>query len=610
MSGNVLVSNETVTRKYQLHVNELYEPIAPRTIKALSTCPSASEIRVIKAPKSSGGEFVFDTRIGKTQFLSNVFKYHYRIPFTVTPKVWPKASDGVTDLVIDDTNFIEKIFNNNEDIALAEQAIVQGETSSTLTLNDRQLGIVNNIAELSNITSSYYDNSEVAELVQGSQKDKFQSFEKYNAGANLAFKFLNEHCNEAQTTISPLNEQNIFSSRYQQGFSTRTPQWVFITSDPGKSIKVACTFWSYLKFSIGSTPNNESTLTGVEQFGLTNRLANNLASKIFVTKKSGEVYRYASIEQDTSDTDNTDAWLILKIITPPSYIERELTDSKTGVMKPYSISYPRIDIKKFGGETVVPKASKKFNQAGIVLGSIPRSIYVALLKDRDGTFADASKIPVNFGLISNLSVSIESNTTTFTDQIALDVLTTANGCNLDPFTKLVRGYPVKINLASDLLLPKDLVVGASGSFNLTISGDYYNQGEETAKYSFYLVIVNEDTIDFDGFHFKQSSGAYIDSALLSSTYFLRDLYSEQQKEFEVLGGGKFGDAVKWVSRNAVKLAKNAWQNREKIASTVGDVASLVKAVRGGALPQYNVSGGAERGTTTFGAGSVKKSVFK
>jgi hypothetical protein len=125
-----------------------------------------------------------------------------------------------------------------------------------------------------------------------------------------------------------------------------------------------------------------------------------------------------------------------------------------------------------------------------------------------------------------------------------------------------------------------------------------------------VVVVNEDTLDFDGHNFKQTSGTFVDSALLSSAYFLRDLYSNQQKEFTVLGGGKFGDAMKWVGRNALKLAKNAWDNREKIASTVGDVANLMKAVRGGALPQYNVSGGAERGTTTFGAGSVKKSVFK
>jgi hypothetical protein len=34
MSGNTLVSEETITRNYQLDVNDLYAPIAPRTVKA------------------------------------------------------------------------------------------------------------------------------------------------------------------------------------------------------------------------------------------------------------------------------------------------------------------------------------------------------------------------------------------------------------------------------------------------------------------------------------------------------------------------------------------------------------------------------------------------
>jgi hypothetical protein len=128
MSGNTLVSEETITRNYQLDVNDLYAPIAPRTVKALSTCPSASEIRVIKAAKSSG-EFVFDTQIARTQYLSNVFKYFYRIPFIVTPTAWPQTTDATpVDKVINKTNFISD-FSDNVDIAYAQQGIVQGETT-------------------------------------------------------------------------------------------------------------------------------------------------------------------------------------------------------------------------------------------------------------------------------------------------------------------------------------------------------------------------------------------------------------------------------------------------------------------------------------------------
>ena len=76
----------------------------------------------------------------------------------------------------------------------------------------------------------------------------------------------------------------------------------------------------------------------------------------------------------------------------------------------------------------------------------------------------------------------------------------------------------------------------------------------------------------------------------------------------------FGDAMRWIGRNAVSLAKNAWENRDKIAKTVGDVVGLVKAVRGGRVPQSNVSGGCPGvsggRTQTLGAGKVRDTVFK
>jgi hypothetical protein len=81
--------------------------------------------------------------------------------------------------------------------------------------------------------------------------------------------------------------------------------------------------------------------------------------------------------------------------------------------------------------------------------------------------------------------------------------------------------------------------------------------------------------------------------MLSDKHFLKNQYSLYQRKVNVMGGGMFGDAMRWVGRNAVSLAKNAWENRDKIASTIGDVVSLAKAVRGGrSMAQSNVSGGA------------------
>jgi hypothetical protein len=138
--------------------------------------------------------------------------------------------------------------------------------------------------------------------------------------------------------------------------------------------------------------------------------------------------------------------MALKLISPPSYIHDEMIDKKTNLMKPYSISYPRIELKAFDSQVVAVGAVAPFNQEGIRLGSIPRSIYIGLLKERIGDFTKISQTPVNFGLISNLTVTFESLITTFPTQIALDYLTNSNGYDeLDPLGKLVKGYPIKLN---------------------------------------------------------------------------------------------------------------------------------------------------------------------
>lgn len=613
--NTVLSVEDTMIRQFQLDVNDLYEYPATRTVKALATCPDASEVRIVKAPKSSGGQFVFDTNLGNKQFLSNVFLVRYSLPFKVTLKTAVPGEDA-----IDPSNFIKKFFENNDDICLSQQAMAQAEDFSAITLNGQTLNPITMTPAMTNIISPYYNVDDVNEYLQASQPDRFQSFEEYNATAGQTLKFIDEFGRDSYTTISPLNEQNIFASKYERGYSTRTPQWRFLSvSADKKTVNVACTFWSYNRFNIGATPNNESSISGVERFGLTVRLANDLGSKLFNIKKFGAVSRYASIELDSGNHDNTEAYLCLKMVTPPEYMMKQSIDEVTGKMKPYQISYPRVDCKQFDAiETVTPGTSKKFNRDGIQLGSIPRAVYIAILKDREGDFEKVTQTPVNFGLITNLNVSINSLITSFPDQISLDYVTNSNGYDeMDPLGKLIKGYPIKLNFGKDITVPKNVVVGAEGIFNFSVSGQFINQGAAASTYRLYTVFVYDDYLDFDGTRFSQSSGVYVPASLLSSEYFLRDLFHNQQKMINTIGGGKFGDAMKWLGKNAISLAKNAWENRDKIASTVGDVMSLVKTVKGGKLAQYNVSGAGPLGTHTLGAGyetrgagSVKSRVFK
>jgi tRNA splicing ligase len=78
------------------------------------------------------------------------------------------------------------------------------------------LNNVNEITALSNITSPYNPTAEVAELIQASQPDRFQSFDRYDEGGSKVFKFLNEHCKEVQTTIWLTNLPNLDEKSYRQ----------------------------------------------------------------------------------------------------------------------------------------------------------------------------------------------------------------------------------------------------------------------------------------------------------------------------------------------------------------------------------------------------------
>ena len=232
-----------------------------------------------------------------------------------------------------------------------------------------------------------------------------------------------------------------------------------------------------------------------------------------------------------------------------------------------------------------------------------------MVKEKSSTFTVGSTTPINYGLITNLTIRIESATTVLSSLLAIDHLVNTNGYDeLDPVGKLIKGFPIKIDVSKDLSLPGDMVVGQTYPFTISIDGNFKNQGDSLDVYKLMVTVVTDATLDFDGNDFSISSGVLVNNAMLNDKHALKDLYSLHQRKVNVLGGGMFGDAMRWVGRNALSLAKNAWENRDKIAKTVGDVVGLVKAVRGGKLAQSNTSGAGV--TRTLAAGTVKNSVFK
>jgi hypothetical protein len=292
-----------------------------------------------------------------------------------------------------------------------------------------------------------------------------------------------------------------------------------------------------------------------------------------------------------------------------------MIDPKTGLQKPYSISVPLFNHSRYGNYECDAYGSKTFSHDGQLMSSIPRSIIIALNRNKD---LDPLDKTTAFGLITNLKVKINSSITVFQDlQSLIAVAQTSGYQELDVGGMITKGFAVRLPCDTTLNLPPDSVVGKAGSYTLSVSGNFTNQSSSKQTFDLTITVVSDAELQYADERFALASGVTIPGDLLNNKNFLRDLYSENMQVMGVLGGlsgaGIFGDAARWIKKNGANLAKTAWNNREGIAQTVGDVLNTVKMLRGGEsggrLAQYNVSGGA-RGTTTLGGGSVSSNVFK
>jgi hypothetical protein len=167
---------DTATRKYQLEVSDLYDYPAMTAIQPLQTCPLTSEIKQVEAPWSSGNQFVFDTNFGKTQFVSNCFKFHFTIPLTVT--LAANAASAITD-----ENFMATLFAGQDDICYSQYSFMQAIQTLGIDINNRNIANLQNVSETINQIAPYYARSDIDEWFHASQPDRFQSFSDYTAVA-------------------------------------------------------------------------------------------------------------------------------------------------------------------------------------------------------------------------------------------------------------------------------------------------------------------------------------------------------------------------------------------------------------------------------------------
>lgn len=597
--------SDTTVRSYALDPNELYEYPAVSSLQPLHTCPLNSDIKQVEAPWSSGNQFVFDTNIGGKQFVSNCIRFDFTVPLTVT-----LAADTAAEIT--STNFMEEVFKGQDDICYSQYSFMQALNTLSIDINSNTLMTLNNLSETFNQIAPYYRRSDVNEWFHASQPDRFSSFEDYTGSSGKVISYIDHRGDTVSTTLNPQNEANIFASKYQEGYTSRTPVWTYV--GPGannrRECKVNASFWIYLPLTFGSVPDKATALSGIERMAFTFGLKADLGSHLFNIKKAGATIRYSSITLNTDSISTSKARMICQVYSPPQFMRTKMVNPATGVMMPYSISCPRI-VTTTGNTylAVAPKNSTQFNINMVQAAVVPKSIYISLQRVKNGSFEKCSTTPINYGLITDMSISVGNARTNYPSLQSLLHISDANGYDeLDHVGRLLKGTPIRLDVGKDISLPEDLVVGQSYNFNFEIVGNFINQGASAADYKLLVTVVTDSNIDFDGKSFSISSGAIIDHSILNNKNFLPNQYSLHQRKVNVLGGGFFSDSAKWLGKNAVKLVKSAWENRDRIAKTVGDVVGIVKTVRGGAVAYNNVSGGSQ--VRTMGAGKVRETVFK
>lgn len=610
---SVLTHEQSVLNRYKMNVPEMLQYPADKNIRVVQVCPSTAEIMTVGVKQAGTSDFQFETSFSKEQFLSTAIKVNYSIPFKIKLAAWPAG--GVTK-----DNFITSVFAKSDNLTLAQMGIVQGITTQELRFNDSPLPIISDIGEMCNITSQYWDRDSVMSEIQGSVPDRFIDVSSYSSVDGV--EFIDNWGEKSRSYISPDNDDP-FAGKLPIGYNSRTPIWRFVDEDQTSlTVKVVATFWNFLNFSVGTLVQNEIALAGIHKLNLKIRTDPDLANKIFI-KKNNVI---TSITQDLADKDNTKAQMVIRLLSAPSYIVNNMQDKNTGLLKPYSISMPLFEHSRYNSYLCKAKETKTFSHDGHNLSSIPRSIIIALNRDRVDSKSvanggDGLKIldkPIAFGLISQLKIKINSTITEFPDIHAMIAAAMTSGYQeLDQLGMLTKGFALRIPCDTLLSLPGDSAVGKAGNYTLSVSGSFYNQSTSDETFTLTVTVVNEAELQFSGERFALAAGVLIPPELFDDKNFLTALYSENMVRLGVLGGmagaGFFGDAGRWIKKNGVNLVKTLWNNREAIGSAVGDVVGLVKTLKGGedgGQRSYSNTSGAGKGLTALGAGTVKKNVYK
>jgi hypothetical protein len=200
-------------QSYRLAPQGSYNYSQQGRVTTLYTCPIASRIQTVTAPLSFGHGFTFDTTLNRTEFISNDVEIQFTIPLTFTLTT-------PLETVPTKENFIDIFFNNNYNLCYTQYSIIQALQNVTVGLNDKTYDIIEDVGEILNIITPYYNEDSIAENFPASQPDMFQSFDDYTS--NSPRTFINQTGAVVSTSYPVENEQNIFASCYAKNYQPRT----------------------------------------------------------------------------------------------------------------------------------------------------------------------------------------------------------------------------------------------------------------------------------------------------------------------------------------------------------------------------------------------------
>lgn len=595
-------TSTTETHNYALRVNEIFDYPNPEPTHVLDACPSSSELVTVNSAFSTGDTFTFQHRFDRSLYMSNALKFRLDIPIEVT--LTNNAQESGVDTNITEDNFMATVFNNCQDICLSQYGLLQALQNCQVSLNGRNLTIPTCIPEAINILSQYYNSEDVAEWFPASQPDMFQSFEQYSGNSKI-LKFIDEDGEHAQTCISPEQDNNIFSCKYTRGYRSRTPvfKWVDQGTDKKRQCRVRCVFDCYLPLSFGSVPNKITSLIGVEDLRVTLGLKPGLLGYLFNTK--GTILpAIQSMEVDKTSKSQISGKMMFHLWATPN--GTVIPVGQDGNLPSYAIGFPDINVSTGNSETAVPAgAERSFNMSDVQSNSIPKAIYLAIVRVKAGDFKTLTQTPINYGLIKNLECSINGVKTLFNSVSALSYVADTNGYDAftDPLGRLTKGFAIKLDLTKDLSVPGITAVGIGQPFRISFRGNYVNPGATPADFQPYVLTSLDSSIEFKDGHFAPTAGVSLDVQKLLQSDFIRQMQYNYGRRVDVIGAGLWSS----LKKGAVNLAKSAWANRDGIVNTIGDAMSTYRTLRGGERNYSNTTGAGS--TQLLGAGGVSTTNF-